>query len=290
MRERLERRQRHQGTRAERVGNSRAEIGHGKERSAVTLGRSAAWNREAAETRREEARAAVLRRKESPRVYFELPETEVRPGKLVFEAKGLNVRFPGSDEPLWDKPLDFHVSGPCRWRVRGDNGSGKSTLLSLLIGQATEAALEGEIRRGNLAARFVEQRRFPSSAKTDVLAFVAEGSRKTETEVRNFLARFLFTGSVVRHRIDTLSGGERLRLALARALLADPAPELLVLDEPTNDLDLENVLFLEAALREYRGALVVVTHDGHFARGANLDRELDLNVYRRKRPREQRGR
>lgn len=91
-------------------------------------------------------------------------------------------------------------------------------------------------------------------------------------QVRNKLARFLIRGDAVDRAVRTLSGGERFRVALARLLLADPPPQLLILDEPTNNLDTQTVDQLVGALRGYRGALLVVSHDDAF-----LDR-LDLTT------------
>lgn len=96
-------------------------------------------------------------------------------------------------------------------------------------------------------------------------------------DLRNRLARLLLRGDTVHRPVRTLSGGERFRVALARLLLADPPPQLLVLDEPTNDLDLTTVDQLVAALAAYRGALLVVSHDDAFLARLALDRMLELD-------------
>jgi len=94
--------------------------------------------------------------------------------------------------------------------------------------------------------------------------------------VRARLARFLLRGDAVTQPVGTLSGGERFRVALAQLLLAEPPPQLLVLDEPTNNLDLASVEQLVSALRAYRGALVVVSHDEWFLGELGLTRRLHL--------------
>jgi ATPase subunit of ABC transporter with duplicated ATPase domains len=95
--------------------------------------------------------------------------------------------------------------------------------------------------------------------------------------VRNRLARFLLRGGTVERAVGTLSGGERFRVALARLLLADPPPQLLVLDEPTNNLDLQSIDQLVDALRGFRGALLVVSHDNAFLGRLDLTATLALD-------------
>ncbi|WP_324253869.1 ATP-binding cassette domain-containing protein [Microbacterium schleiferi] len=97
-------------------------------------------------------------------------------------------------------------------------------------------------------------------------------------DLRNQLARLLVRGAMVDRPVATLSGGERFRAALAQVLLADPPRQLLVLDEPTNNLDLRTVDQLVDALGAYRGAMIVVSHDRGFLARLGLDAELDLNA------------
>jgi ATPase subunit of ABC transporter with duplicated ATPase domains len=99
----------------------------------------------------------------------------------------------------------------------------------------------------------------------------------TIVELRNRLARFLIRGAAVERPVGTLSGGERFRVALARLMLADPSPQLLVFDEPTNNLDLDTVDRLVETLAAYRGAALVVSHDDAFLERIGVDLVLELD-------------
>jgi ATPase subunit of ABC transporter with duplicated ATPase domains len=99
-----------------------------------------------------------------------------------------------------------------------------------------------------------------------------------EKELRNRLARFLIRGATAERPVAALSGGERFRVALATLLLSDPAPHLVVLDEPTNNLDLDTVGQLVEALRTYRGAVLVVSHDDAFLQQLDLDLTLEIDA------------
>jgi ATPase subunit of ABC transporter with duplicated ATPase domains len=169
------------------------------------------------------------------------------------------------------------MNGPSRVSISGRNGSGKTTLLNLLTGfKKLDGRISGSLKLGGVAYGFVDQHASLSDEESSVLDNVRAGSRKSEREVRNLLAQFLFQGEQALQRAATLSGGERLRASLAKSLLADPAPQLLILDEPTNNLDIVNLEFLEAALARFSGALLVISHDLTFLKGIGVSDELHL--------------
>lgn len=192
-------------------------------------------------------------------VRISLPDTTVPAGKTV-------VSIVVNDAPL-------SLTGPQRVRLSGDNGSGKSTLLEMIRGTTpapswwadvlgrAHVTVAPSVPTGIISQRLDWLDQFPTAL--DAVCAAAGG--RTPQEARALLARFLIRG----HRADqppwSMSGGERFRVALARVLFAEPAPGLLILDEPTNNLDRATVLQLVQALEDYRGALLVVTHDEHLA-------------------------
>ncbi|GAB3814841.1 ABC-F family ATP-binding cassette domain-containing protein [Tessaracoccus terricola] len=171
-----------------------------------------------------------------------------------------------------------HVGGGDRIALVGDNGVGKTSLLHSLFHpsgprhtQAAGRLLTG--RHGHLDQRL----ELPADASALELVRAAAPNRPPH-EVHGALAKFLLRGDAVHRPVGTLSGGERFRVAFARLLLADPPPELLVLDEPTNNLDLESVEQLVDGLRAYRGALLVVSHDQHLLDQLALDQVVELDA------------
>ncbi|MGC0421456.1 ABC-F family ATP-binding cassette domain-containing protein [Embleya sp. AB8] len=222
-----------------------------------------------ARARLSEARDAV---REDQEIRIELPETEVPAGRTVLVAEGLNT----SSGLFGPTGLDLIVRGPERIALVGDNGSGKTTLLRLLTG--AEQAAEGTVRLGVDGVRLLPQRLDVLDEDATVFANVRRfAPSASDAELRGRLARFLFKGNRPEQVVGTLSGGERFRAVLAALLSAEPPPHLLILDEPTNSLDLASVRRLEQALDAYRGALLVVSHDRPFLAGIGITRELTLH-------------
>lgn len=182
-----------------------------------------------------------------------------------------------------DSDREVIVQGPERVALVGPNGAGKTTLLERLVRPDVAPSTGGILpllRAELLTDRvgYLPQR----SDQLDDAATVLECVRTATptlppTEVRNRLARFLVRGDTVMRPVSALSGGERFRVALARLLLADPPPQLLVLDEPTNNLDLDTVDQLVQALTQYRGALIVVSHDEGFLDRLGITLRLELD-------------
>ncbi|MER7797735.1 ATP-binding cassette domain-containing protein [Microbacterium sp. NPDC096154] len=202
--------------------------------------------------------AADSRVREEEHIHLALPDPDVPRGRRIAE--------------LSDGFRTITIRGPERVAVVGPNGVGKTTLLEHLVSGSTPepGRLGGRMltsRVGYLRQRLddLDDARSAVDNVRDVAPATAPG------DIRNQLARLLLRGSALERPVGTLSGGERFRVALARLLLADPPTQLLILDEPTNNLDIASVAQLAEALEAYRGALLIVSHDHAFLRRLGID-------------------
>lgn len=245
------------------------------EKKSKKLAQEEAWIRRGvkARTTRNEGRVAALmklreefaaRRLAAGSATLKL-DTAAPGGVCVLKAKSLSFSYPGSDSPIISNFTATVLRGE-RIGILGSNGVGKTTLLNLLTGRLEPTS--GEVVRGtNVELSFFDQLRSEMRPELTVGENVASdrdevvvgGIRK---HVYSYLSDFLFTPERVRTPVKALSGGERARLMLAKLFLK-PA-NLLVMDEPTNDLDVETLELLEEQLLAYSGTLLLVSHDRDF--------------------------
>jgi ABC transport system ATP-binding/permease protein len=212
-------------------------------------------------------RAARRERLGTVRLQAEIAEAS---GKVVFDVDNITKRFAAADPeaPPTTVVRDFsaRIIRGDRIGLIGPNGAGKTTLLRLIIGEL--APDEGEVRRGaNVQIAYYDQQREQLDPEKTVFETVGEGNETVTANGRTrhvhaYLRDFLFSDERARSPVKALSGGERNRLLLAR-LFTRPA-NVLVLDEPTNDLDLETLELLEAELVDWPGTLLLVSHDRAF--------------------------
>ncbi|MDI9332604.1 MAG: ATP-binding cassette domain-containing protein [Alphaproteobacteria bacterium] len=236
------------------------------------------WVRKGVEARRTRSQSRIrrleelrsrrqARREQVGQVRMEV-DSGTPSGKLVAEMKGVSKSFPRADgsSQTVASDLDLTVLRGDKIGLIGPNGTGKTSLLKILLGELEPDA--GRVRRGsNLLVAYHDQQREALDLDATLEDFISPGSEWIEIgsrrqHVKSYLGDFLFSPSRASSPVRSLSGGERNRLLLAR-LFARPA-NVLVLDEPTNDLDIETLELLEQLVQDYAGTVFIVSHDRSF--------------------------
>lgn len=254
-------------------GIPRIVLGGLKERSENTSGglvrRADARRAQAAET----VTAARDRIEVLQPLSVTVPSTHLPDGKIVLRVDDVTAGYV-SGEPIVSH-LSFSITGPERVAITGPNGSGKTTVLALVTGRLQPWS--GSVE---LATRYalLDQ----AVSQLDPTVSIRDNFRRInpqadENACRAALARFRFRAGAALQAVATLSGGQMLRAGLACVLSGPVPPSLLILDEPTNHLDIESIEAVEAGLRAYDGALLVVSHDETFLTALDIDRRVELS-------------
>ncbi|WP_438302833.1 ABC-F family ATP-binding cassette domain-containing protein [Streptomyces sp. HUAS TT11] len=218
---------------------------------------------------RERLDEAVEAVRDDDEIRIDLPYTAVPPGRSVLTLRDLQLAYGARVEGT------FELRGPERIGLVGRNGAGKTTLLRTIAGELEPLAGEAT---AHVPMRLLPQRLDVLDDTLTVAQNVARFAPGAgNNRIRARLARFLFRGARADQPAGTLSGGERFRAALAALMLAEPAPQLLILDEPTNNLDMASVRQLTTALESYEGALIVAGHDIPFLESIGITRTVLLD-------------
>jgi ATP-binding cassette subfamily F protein uup len=267
-----------------------------------TLRRETEWLRRGAKARTTKQQARIQRhgvlseevedltvRNQSRTARIDFQSAEKSPKKLV-TAKGLSKNYGG--KPIFSK-LDLMLTPGTRIGLLGPNGAGKSTLIRVLLGMEEPSA--GTVERSDfLTVAYFDQTREALNPEVTVAKTLCPSGEYVEyrgarVHIRSYLDRFLFTQGQMDMAVGKLSGGEQSRLLIARLMLTQA--NLLVLDEPTNDLDMATLSVLEECLMDFGGAVILVTHDRYFldqvankilafgSRGTELVAFSDLNQW-----------
>ena len=256
-----------------KTGMSRGVLGIMKETSETTSSRL----RKIQERRMESAFSELEKAKEkiSPEnaIKVDLSDTEVHAGKLVVELKNIKFSYERSGKLLFDN-FNLVIYGPARLAISGSNGSGKTTLVKLILKEIEPLA--GEVSLGLKRFAYLDQNVSMLDRDKTLLENLKNISGLDDNFARKWLARVLFRGQDAFKKIETLSGGEKMRAALACIFAGDMPPNLLVLDEPTNNLDLNSIEQIESALLNFHGALIAISHDKSFLDSIKIEEELAL--------------
>lgn len=195
-------------------------------------------------------------------------------GKTLVAADGINFGYAG--ETLWPTSLSFRIASGDRIVVRGANGSGKSTLICLILGLLRPSA--GAIACSPCSRLYIDQEYSLIDNSLTVIQHVERHNLGNLPGhiLRTELHRFRFPAETWDKPCSALSGGEKMKLILCCLLIGNSSPDLFILDEPTNNLDIQSLEIVTRSLREYRGTLIVVSHDDYFLREVGITHQIEL--------------
>jgi len=217
-------------------------------------------------------------RKELPdldKMKFSFDHSALHNGKILIQVN--NINFGYAEKLLWTQPLSIILTSGERIAIKGGNGAGKTTLIKLFLGKLEPQF--GNVQRANNKTVYIDQ---DYSLIDDTLTiyeqaqqFNATGLEEHEIKIR--LSRFLFSKEDWDKPCSALSGGEKMRLILCCLTISNQSPDIIVLDEPTNNLDIQNIEILTAAINSYEGTLLVISHDDYFLEQIDIKRVIELS-------------
>ncbi|RZL36406.1 MAG: ABC-F family ATP-binding cassette domain-containing protein [Pedobacter sp.] len=205
---------------------------------------------------------------------FGFDNSALHKGKILFTAT--NINFAYNTQPIWNNNLNFQIKNGERIALKGQNGSGKTTLIKLILGDIEPQT--GTIYQADNKSVYIDQDYSLLDNKLKVYdqAQQFNVSALQEHEIKIRLNRFLFIKDDWDKACSTLSGGERMRLSLCCLTINRKAPDVIIFDEPTNNLDIQNVEILTSAINDYQGTIIVVSHDETFLEQIHIERKIEL--------------
>ena len=205
---------------------------------------------------------------------FGFDNSALHKGKILFTATDINFGY--ENKLLWKSDLTFQITSGERIALKGKNGSGKTTLIKFILGDIEPQT--GKIYRADNKSVYIDQdySLLDNQLKVYEQAQQFNTSALQEHEVKIRLNRFLFTKYDWDKPCIALSGGERMRLLLCCLTINRQSPDIIILDEPTNNLDIQNVEILTTAINEYQGTLIVVSHDETFLEQIKVEGTIEV--------------
>ncbi|MDR0658131.1 MAG: ATP-binding cassette domain-containing protein [Mediterranea sp.] len=208
---------------------------------------------------------------------IDFKNTQLHKGKLLVEA--VNVNFEYADTKLiWETPLNIEVRSGERIHITGNNGAGKTTLIKLLTGKLHPA--KGTIKSADFSYIYLDQQYSEVDKDVTVLELAHEYNFNNlqEHEIRLRLNRALFPQKTWDKNCQTLSGGESMRLYLCCLMISNHIPDMFILDEPTNNLDISSLSIITNTIKNYQGTILVISHDKYFVDEIGITKSIEVKI------------
>lgn len=205
---------------------------------------------------------------------FGIDHSSLHKGKILFTANEVNFSY--GKQSLWATDLNFQITSGERIALKGLNGSGKTTLIKIISGEIEPTT--GVVNKADNNIVYIDQdySLIDNTLNIYEQAQQYNSSHLHEHEIKIRLSRFLFTKEHWDKLSGSLSGGEKMRLMLCCLMIQSQSPNIIVLDEPTNNLDIQNIEILTKAINEYNGTLIVVSHDEYFLEQIDVEKTMQL--------------
>lgn len=180
-------------------------------------------------------------------------------------------------QPLWQTPVSFQLKSGDRLRIEGTNGSGKTTLLKIITGQLEPQ--EGTLTRADFSYVYLNQEYSIIDDRNSILeqAYAFNSRNLPEHEIKIILNRYLFPASEWDKSCRKLSGGEKMRLAFCCLMISNNTPDMFILDEPTNNLDIQSIEIITTTIKKYAGTVIAISHDNYFIQEIGIDQSIALS-------------
>lgn len=200
--------------------------------------------------------------------------SDLHAGKILVSAKDINFSY--TDRALWCEPLNFQIKSGERIVLKGRNGSGKSTLLKLITNQLQPST--GNLNCADFKYIYLDQEYSLIKNNLTILEQIQQFNEGQfeDHEIKTILNRFLFSSDTWDKSCEKLSGGEKMKLALCCLMVGGNTPDMFILDEPTNNIDIRNVEILTATIKDYKGTILAVSHDEYFIEQIGIDYSIEL--------------
>ncbi len=178
---------------------------------------------------------------------------------------------------LWQAPISFQLKSGDRLRIEGTNGSGKTTLLKIITGQLEPQ--EGTLTRADFSYVYLNQEYSIIDDRNSILeqAYAFNSRNLPEHEIKIILNRYLFPAPEWDKSCRKLSGGEKMRLAFCCLMISNSTPDMFILDEPTNNLDIQSIEIITNTIKKYTGTVIAISHDNYFIREIGVDQHIALS-------------
>ena len=205
---------------------------------------------------------------------LEVRNADLHQGKILATAQNVNYQY--DEKVLWKTPLNFQMVSGERILISGRNGIGKSTLVKLILGNLVPTT--GKLEKNDFRALYIDQEYALIENQLTLLEQLERFNNRhlREHELKILLHRFLFPMDTWEKKCSLLSGGEKMRLLFCCLTVNDNVPDVFILDEPTNNLDIQSLGIVTSVVKQYQGTVLLISHDRYFIDEIGVDKEITL--------------